>query len=53
MKSAKKCRHNLAFGVILYVNLIGLMFYIFRPSLVKKEFKAGEVTVDGQKMPHS
>ena len=32
-------RHNLTFSVILWAILIGLMFRIFRPNLVRKELK--------------
>ena len=36
-------RHNLTFGVILSAILIGLMFCIFRPSLVGKELKQAKL----------
>ena len=36
-------RHNLTFGVILWAILIGLMFRIFRPSLVGKEWKQAKL----------
>ena len=35
--------HNLTFGVILWNILIGLMFSIFRPSLVGKESKQAKL----------
>ena len=38
-------RHNLTFGVILWAILIGLMFRIFRPSLVGKEWKQAKLGV--------
>ena len=36
-------RHKLTFGVILSAILIGLMFCIFRPSLVGKELKQAKL----------
>ena len=36
-------RHNLTFGVIIWAVLIGLMFRIFRPSLVGKELKQAKI----------
>ena len=36
-------RHNLTFSVILSAILIGLMFCIFRPSLVGKELKQAKL----------